>query len=79
MIYTKCLSCHLSFYATQIISPFINSKISTNHDKVDGLSANGEKGIVFLLQYLFYLDMIRINCRYKNVEGETHRNNASIG
>ena len=30
------------FYATQIINPFHNSRILANHDKVDGLSANGE-------------------------------------
>ena len=29
----------LSFYATQIINPFLNSRISANHDKVDGLQS----------------------------------------
>jgi len=38
MKYTKSLACHLS----QIINSFLNSRISANHDKVDGLSANGE-------------------------------------
>ena len=32
----------MSFYATQIIHPFLNSRISANHDKVEGLLANGE-------------------------------------
>ena len=44
------------FHATQIINPFINSKISANHDKIERLSANGEtlmKKIVFLLKNLF--------------------------
>ena len=40
MKYTKYLSYPFSFYATQIICPFLNSSISANHDKVDGLSAN---------------------------------------
>ena len=34
------------------ISPFLNTMISVNHDKMDGFSAYGEnirKGIVFLL------------------------------
>ena len=31
----------LLFYATQIINPFLNSRISVNQDKVDGYSANG--------------------------------------
>ena len=39
--YTKCFSYPLSFYATQIVNPFINTRISANHDKVDELSANG--------------------------------------
>ena len=30
----------ISFYATRIINPFLNSRISANHDKVQGLSAN---------------------------------------
>ena len=41
----------LSLYATQINNPFLNSRISANHYKVDELSANGElliKGIVSL-------------------------------
>ena len=36
MKYTKCLP----FYANQIINPFLNSRFSKNHDKVDGLSVN---------------------------------------
>ena len=38
-------------YATQIINPFLNSRISDNHDKVGELSANSEiliKEIVYL-------------------------------
>ena len=40
------------FYATQMINPFLDSRISDNHDKVDKLSANDEilvKDFVFLL------------------------------
>ena len=31
----------LPFYATQIINPLLNSRISANHNKVDEFSANG--------------------------------------
>ena len=33
-----------SYYeeTTQIVNPFVISRISANHDKVGGLSANGE-------------------------------------
>ena len=31
--YSKCLYHPLLFFATQIIIPFLNSKISANHDK----------------------------------------------
>ena len=31
----------IPLYATQIINPFLNSRISGNYDKVNGLSANG--------------------------------------
>jgi len=44
----KCLF----IFITHIINPFLNSMISANHGKVDGLSANGEipvKGIGSLL------------------------------
>ena len=40
------------FYATQIINPFLNLRISAYHDKVERLSVNDEiliKGIVSLL------------------------------
>ena len=50
--YIKCLIYPLPFYAIQIINPFLNSRISLNHDKVVRLSANGEiirKEIVSLL------------------------------
>ena len=46
----------IPFYATQIISPFLNSRISANLDKVEGLLPTGEiliKGNVSLLQNLF--------------------------
>ena len=33
--YSKCLSYPFPFYATQIINPFPNSRISANHDKVE--------------------------------------------
>ena len=53
MKYTKCIT---SVYATQIISPFLNLRILSNLDKVDGLLATGEilkKGNVSLLQNIF--------------------------
>ena len=31
--YCECLSYPLTFYATQIINPFLNSRIPANHDK----------------------------------------------
>ena len=46
----------ITFNATQIINPFINSRISANYDNVEGLLANGEiiiKGIVSLFYNLF--------------------------
>ena len=52
MKYSKCLSSPLPLHPTQIIYPFLNSRIISNHDKVDGLSANREifiKEIVSLL------------------------------
>ena len=48
MKYTKCLSYSPSLYSTQMVSPFVNSRISANPDKLGGLSWNGEilvKGI----------------------------------
>ena len=58
MKYTKCLSYPPSFYATQLITPSLNSWSSANHDKVKRLSANGEM-IVSLMYvhrsfFLFY-------------------------
>ena len=49
----------LPFYATQLISLFLKSRISANHDKVNELSINGDiliKGIVSLFQNLFWLN-----------------------
>ena len=46
----------ITFNVTQIIDPFINSRISANHDNVEGLLANGEiitKWIVSLFYNLF--------------------------
>jgi hypothetical protein len=34
--YSECLSYPLSFYATQMIYPFLNSSISANHDEGEG-------------------------------------------
>ena len=52
----------LRFYTTKIISSFLNSRISANHDKVGGLSANGKiliKGVVSLLRNLFcFIDLM---------------------
>ena len=56
MEYTKCLSSIPFYNATQIINPFLNSRISANHDKVQGYSAIGEiliKGVVFPLYNFF--------------------------
>ena len=53
--YKKCLS-YLPFHLSQIIYPFLNSSISSNHNRVERLSANGEifiKGIASLLYNLF--------------------------
>jgi hypothetical protein len=54
----------IPFYATQIISPFLNSRISANLDKVDGLLATtGEiliKGNFSLLQNLFSFNTLSI-------------------
>ena len=33
---------HIPFYANQIINPFLNTRIPANHNKVDGISTNGE-------------------------------------
>ena len=33
MKYSKYLSCPLPFHAIQIINPFLNSRITANHDK----------------------------------------------
>ena len=38
-VYTKFISYPTPFYVIQIISPFLISMISANHDKMDGLSA----------------------------------------
>ena len=45
MKYNKCLSYPLPFYATQMINPFLNSRLLVNHDKVDRLSANMVKSL----------------------------------
>ena len=37
MKYSKCLSYPLPFYATQIFSLFLDSRISANNDKVEGI------------------------------------------
>ena len=61
---SECLLIPLPFFATKIINPFLNSRITANHDKVGGLSANGEiliKGIVFLLYNLFCKAWIKPN------------------
>ena len=48
----------LPFYATQMINPFLNSRISVNQDKVDGHSANG-------LVSLLYIDSLFIELTKK--------------
>ena len=42
MKYSKYLSYPRHFYATQIINPFLNYRISANHDIVEGHSVNIE-------------------------------------
>ena len=43
MKYSKYLSYPLSFYANQTTKPpFLNLRISANHDKEEGYSVNGE-------------------------------------
>ena len=42
MKYRKCLSYTFPFYSTQIVKPFLNSRISANHDKGERLSANSD-------------------------------------
>ena len=37
--YSEWFSIPLPFYATQIVNPYINLRISANHDKGDGLSS----------------------------------------
>ena len=69
------------FYATQINNPLLNSRISANHDKVDGLSVNGEtliKGFVSLLYNLFYRALINIHLE-KNACLESRSANSSPG
>ena len=57
---SECPSNPPPFFTTQRINPFLNSRISTNHDKVDRrIVANGEiliplnVPIVYNLFYLF--------------------------
>ena len=43
---------YTSFYATRTITPFLNSRISANNDKVETLSVNGKiltKGMIVSL------------------------------
>ena len=40
MKYTKCLSYPLPFFANWLNNPFLNLRISANHDKMNRLSAN---------------------------------------
>ena len=44
----------LSFYATQMINTYLNSRISANDDKVDGLSANDEGNCFSIVELLLY-------------------------
>ena len=77
----------LSFYASQIIIPFLNSRTSANHDKVDGLSANGEIFIRGLFLYcrisllmpcysrLDILDMMLRSTQIIHLSKEINKNN----
>ena len=72
----------LPFYATQLISPFFNSRILANHDKVDGLSANCEtiikynKSLSYPLLFCYATQIIspflnsRISANHDVVEGQ---------
>jgi hypothetical protein len=57
----------LPFYEVQMITPFLYSSTLANHDKVEGLLANGEiliKGIISIFQNLFSslnLSLIKIS------------------
>ena len=57
MKYSKYHSNRLPFYGTQIINPFLNPRISANHDKVEGHSVNNEillTGIETLFYNIFF-------------------------
>ena len=49
---SKCLSYPLFLLWTKMINPFLNSRISVNHDKVEGFQSI-KKGIVSLLLNFF--------------------------
>ena len=51
MKYSKCPTYPLHFYATQIINTFLNWRISANHDKEEGHSANSEILIKGIFRY----------------------------
>ena len=74
MNYTKCLSYPLPFYAIKIISHFLNSRSSANHDNVDIFSdkqCNGKiliKEIVSLLYNLFCYTIHTSRCAVKNLK-----------
>ena len=54
----------LPFYATQIINPILNSRISANHDKVQGLLANGE--ILYIVKSLLVIAHQLKNCFFSD-------------
>ena len=60
MKYIKCFSYPLPFYATQIICPFLNSRNSANHDKVNGLSGNSRIRRLFLYYRISFIFMFDI-------------------
>ena len=48
-LWTTANVCHNPFHATQIINPFLNSRRSANHDKVEGF----QPMLKFLCRYCF--------------------------
>ena len=52
--------------ATQMINPFLNSRISANHDKVEGLLANFN-GEILIKRALFLYRKISFIMRHPNV------------
>jgi hypothetical protein len=48
----------LLFYATQLIKPFLNSRISSNHKKVEGIQPSGEIPIKVIFFFFSFLESL---------------------